>query len=678
MKTKSKREDLNKSNNTNNSTSKDNSTFLENEISIITKKLRKELNIHNKIYKNHKLDLLQATNEYKIENNKFKKISTKINLLEKEVESIHKKITKNEKKKIYSISSVIKFRKLYKQSNLELYKSILNIGLNGPKNNFEFLYIIKESEEEFNYYLEFLEKYYTSLEKENKNEFNRVKKILNNLVNVENLSFPEDKLLFYLNYVIQIIDYKAELKTKSEELLNEKIMKNEINSKMKILEAFIKEKNKLLENANDYIELLKNLIQKYIVYQKKYKNNLISKETLNKKIRKLQSINLKNFDNNNKITNNNFFLKSNIKSTYNGNENDRYTKFIPNKNKNINLKTPNIFASKSQIVSRNISTDYLPEVEGPLTKKNNLEKNEISVNDMFFTMSINKDDLTERENVSENSENDSPVSVINITSRKKNLNDTQLSNKTTIPNKTITNKIPIPEFSINDLNFLDKKTKTKKKDPQIIYRKKMPQIDMNIKNEILMSKTKIKINDLEKASLENDKSLIYNENGSISKDKNNNINFKRNLYFMKKTNKNKKFFINKEKLFNKELSKALDIKKEKLNILNNNVKEIKLSEYKKLNSETLKNCINSCDISLDDIKKSELSNNNIIIQRINNYYGPIYPKNYDDTIRSYKEEVKQKKYLYLKKKKIKKNLYNFRTLEIKNEVNTENCCISCV
>ena len=678
MKTKSKREDLNKSNNTNNSTSKDNSTFLENEISIITKKLRKELNIHNKIYKNHKLDLLQAMNEYKIENNKFKKISTKINLLEKEVESIHKKITKNEKKKIYSISSVIKFRKLYKQSNLELYKSILNIGLNGPKNNFEFLYIIKESEEEFNYYLEFLEKYYTSLEKENKNEFNRVKKILNNLVNVENLSFPEDKLLFYLNYVIQIIDYKAELKTKSEELLNEKIMKNEINSKMKILEAFIKEKNKLLENANDYIELLKNLIQKYIVYQKKYKNNLISKETLNKKIRKLQSINLKNFDNNNKITNNNFFLKSNIKSTYNGNENDRYTKFIPNKNKNMNLKTPNIFASKSQIVSRNISTDYLPEVEGPLTKKNNLEKNEISVNDMLFTMSINKDDLTERENVSENSENDSPVSVINITSRKKNLNDTQLSNKTNIPNKTITNKIPIPEFSINDLNFLDKKTKTRKKDPQIIYHKKMPQIDMNIKNEILMSKTKIKINDLEKASLENDKSLIYNENGSISKDKNNNINFKRNLYFMKKTNKNKKFFINKEKLFNKELSKTLDIKKEKLNILNNNVKEIKLSEYKKLNSETLKNCINSCDISLDDVKKSELSNNNIIIQRINNYYGPIYPKNYDDTIRSYKEEVKQKKYLYLKKKKIKKNLYNFRTLEIKNEVNTENCCISCV
>ena len=675
MKSKPKREDLNKSNNTNNSTNKDNSTFLENEISIITKKLRKELNTHNKIYRNHKLDLLQATNEYKIESYKFKKIGEKINLLEKEVESIHKKITKNEQKKIYSISSVIKFRKLYKQSNLEQYKSILNIGLNGPKNNFKFLYIIKESEEEFNYYLEFLEKYYTSLEKENKIEFNQIKKILNNLVNVENLSFPEDKLLFYLNYVVQIIDYKSELQIKSEELLNEKIIKNEVNSIMKKLEALIKEKNDLMVNSNDYIELLKNLIQKYIGYQKKYKNNLISKETLNKKIRKLQSINLQNF-NNNKITNNNFFLKSNIKSPYI--ENDRYTKFIPNKNKNMSFKTPNIFPSKSQIVSRNISTDYLPEVEGPLTKKNNIENNEMSVNDMFFTLSINKDGSTERENVSDNSGNDSPVSVINITSRKKNLNNTQLSNKTTIPKKTITNKIPIPEFSINDLNFLDKKTKTKMKNSQIIYHKKKPQIEMNMKNGIFESKTKIKIKNLEKASLENDKSLIYNENGSISKDKNDKINFKRNLYFMKKTNKNKKFFINKEKLFNKELSKTLDIKKEKLNILNNNVKETKLSEYKKLNAETLKNCINSCDISLDDVKKSELSNNNIIIQKINNYYGPVYPKNYDDTIRSYKEEVKQNKYLYLKKKKIKKNLYNFRTLEIKNEINTENCCISCV
>ena len=275
MKSKIKREEINKLNNSNNSISKDNKTFLENEISIITKKIRKELNVHNKILQNHKLDILQATNEFKIENNKFKKINTKINLSEKEVESIHKKIAKAKKKKIYSISSVIKFRQLYKPSNLELYKSILNIGLNGPKNNLEFLYIIKKSEEEFSYYLNFLEKYYTNLEKENKNEFNRVKKILNNLINVENLPFPEDKLLFYLNYIMQIIDYKAELENKTEELKNEIIIKNEVNSKMKRLESLIKEKNNLMVNASDYIELLKNIIQNYICYQKKYKNILI-------------------------------------------------------------------------------------------------------------------------------------------------------------------------------------------------------------------------------------------------------------------------------------------------------------------------------------------------------------------------------------------------------------------
>jgi hypothetical protein len=268
MKSKIKREEINKLNNSNNSISKDNKTFLENEISIITKKIRKELNVYNKILQNHKLDILQATNEFKIENNKFKKINTKINLSEKEVESIHKKIAKAKKKEIYSISSVIKFRQLYKPSNLELYKSILNIGLNGPKNNLEFLYIIKKSEEEFSYYLNFLEKYYTNLEKENKNEFNRVKKILNNLINVENLPFPEDKLLFYLNYIMQIIDYKAELENKTEELKNEIIIKNEVNSKMKRLESLIKEKNNLMVNASDYIELLKNIIQNYICYQK--------------------------------------------------------------------------------------------------------------------------------------------------------------------------------------------------------------------------------------------------------------------------------------------------------------------------------------------------------------------------------------------------------------------------
>ena len=675
MKSKIRREELNKLNISNNSTSKDNKTFLENEISIITKKIRKELNVYNKILQNHKLDILQATNEFKIENNKFKKINTKINLSEKEVESIHKKIAKAKKKKIYSISSVIKFRQLYKPSNLELYKSILNIGLNGPKNNLEFLYIIKKSEEEFSYYLNFLEKYYTNLEKENKNEFNRVKKILNNLINVENLPFPEDKLLFYLNYIMQIIDYKAELENKTEELKNEIIIKNEVNSKMKRLESLIKEKNNLMMNENDYIELLKNIIQNYICYQKKYKNNLISKETLNKKIRKLQSINLQDF-NKNKTTNNKFFLKSNIKNNTNGN--NRYSHFIPNKNKNMNLKTPNISSSKSQIVSRNLLTDYLPKVEGPLTKKNNLEKNEVSVNDMFFTLSTNKDDLTERENISENSENDSPVSVINITSRKKNINYEQASNKTTIPIKKMTNKIPISEFSINDLKSLNKNTKTQRKDPNIIYHRKKPKIDMNIKNGILKSKTKIVVNDLEKATLDQDKSLNNNENSSISRDKINKEYFKRNLYFINKSNKNKKFFINKEKLFNKELSKTLDLKKEKLNILDKNEKETNLANYRKLSKETLKNCINSCDISLDNVKKSEVSNNNIIIQKINNYYGPIYPKNYDDTIRSYKEELKQKNYLYLNKKKIKKNHYNFRTLEIKNEVNTENCCISCV
>ena len=92
----------------------------------------------------------------------------------------------------------------------------------------------------------------------------------------------------------------------------------------------------------------------------------------------------------------------------------------------------------------------------------------------------------------------------------------------------------------------------------------------------------------------------------------------------------------------------------------------------------LKHCLDSCDISFDRIGKNEISNNNIIIHKINNYYGPIYPKNFGDTIQSYKEEMKQRKYSYLNRKKEKINEYNFRTLEFKNDIKTENCCISCI
>ena len=118
-----------------NLTNKDTNNSLENEIAIIIKKYKKEINVYNKIYKNHKLDLMQTMNEYEIENNKYKKVTNKISELEKEVELNYKMINKIKKKKIYAVSSILKFKKLYKKENLEQFKSLLNIGLNGPKDD---------------------------------------------------------------------------------------------------------------------------------------------------------------------------------------------------------------------------------------------------------------------------------------------------------------------------------------------------------------------------------------------------------------------------------------------------------------------------------------------------------------------------------------------------------------
>ena len=71
--------------------------------------------------------------------------------------------------------------------------------------------------------------------------------------------------------------------------------------------------------------------------------------------------------------------------------------------------------------------DYLSKIEAPLKKQNNFEKNEISLNEIFFSSSNRDSDVSEKENISQNSDYESPVSTINITSRKKSLTNNQIS-----------------------------------------------------------------------------------------------------------------------------------------------------------------------------------------------------------------------------------------------------------
>lgn len=631
-----------------NLTNKDTNNSLENEIAIIIKKIKKEINVYNKIYKNHKLDLMQTMNEYEIENNKYKKVTNKISELEKEVELNYKMINKIKKKKIYAVSSILKFKKLYKKENLEQFKSLLNIGLNGPKDDYYFLDMIKESDNEFNYYLIFLEKYYKSLKTDNIIEYIQKKNIINISIKKEDLSFPEEKLLFYLSYVIEIIDLEDELNKKTEELKKEEIKKIELNTKIKNLGILKNEQKIFIADANDYIELLKNMIQKYCSYQKKYKNNLISKETFYKKIKKLQSINLQNFQmDNNTSENNNNILNESIKSFFP--RKTRHLIFI-SKRKN-KLFTPSYLESKSQNISRNISTDYLPKVE-PLEKKYIFEKNETSLNDIFFKMSKGDDDISENVNISENSGYESPVSTINITSRKISFTTNPISTKTTIQNNKIKDEIYISDFSINNNNLaiINNNHTLNTKVLNNIYCKKKLNFNLNIKKEIKTSKTKLNINDNTKTIFKRNKLLIDNKNLKLPKKESETINCNKSVYFLKKINRNNQFLIYKNKLFNKNLAKTITVDKIKLNTFHKEMVSKQKME-KAFNNNKLNNYFESCDINHLQKDKTENSVYNKYTKEINGYCkdNNINQKKFSNNNHSSTDDLKQNKYLYYKK-----------------------------
>ena len=645
-----------KSKTNNNSQFKDNNNFIENEISIITKKIRKELNTYNKIYKNHKLDLIQNYNEYELENNKYKKINNRLDILEKEVESIHKKITK------------IKKKKLYKQPFFEQNKSLINIGLTEPKDNYNILDSLKENDEEFIFYLNFLEKYYITLEKNNLTEYIKKKNDINILINDEDLSFPDDKLIYYLSYVFQIIDLENELNQKTKEFKDEELKKIELYSKIRNLETLIKEQKNFIEDAKDYIDLLKSIIQKYLSYQKKYKNNLISKETLYKKIRKLQSINIRNFEKRDKNEDDdNNKMNQSIKTVLP--EKKKYKNFISKRNDK--YTTPNIQESKSQNISRNTLVDYLSNIEEPKKKKNNFEKNEISLNEIFFTMSKDISDDSEKENISQSSEYESPVSTINISSRKKCLTNDQVSNRTTIQNNKIKKQIPVPKFSINDLNYINNKFQIKNNDTHNVYCRKKLNFYYN---EVKKTNTTIKNKGIVNAPLNRNKILINNKTLKLPNQENELKDIKKSFYFSKNFAKdeNNRFSINKNKLFNKDISKTIVMEKPKLNLLGDEDKESRHTHEKDLSKNITKNSIHNSYI--DNNKNNTVNQiiNNNYTYEINNYYGDISKNNCHDSIQTIKDEFKQKKYLYLKKNKIK----FFRNSDIQN--NNENCCVSCI
>ena len=704
-------------------TDKKEKSILQNELSLIIKRKKEELNIQIQKIKIQEIVLDKIKMNHKEEISKLKKTNHQITDIEKELESIENNISKVNKRKSYNISSIINLKHLFKSSsqavllgNSKKYSFLFKLngkwGLN-DKNNIDdvFLDIITDDEDEFYYYLKNLEKYYINLEKENKEEYHKFKSYINEYLENDNSLYPYDKLLFYLNNIIQGIDLSYILKNKYAELNEIESRKNLIMVKIKKLEFIQLNKENLIKEMKNYTELLKDLIHKYSSYQNKYKNNLISKHFLSKQIKEIQEINLQQWNPENKniisfkdsnddvdASNNDINDMNLIKSKINflnfkNKSTNNSAIFNINLNDNLKLHT-SYYESKSMNISRDKSADYFQQIEGPLSKKNSIDKMDTSNEELL--LSLSRSNNSNRENVIENNENESPVSRINITTKMKNSSNVY-KKKLSIKN--------IPNSGIN-FNYL---SSSKKENCQgLLYNKKSNSLtnlseNNNIKDYKTSSSTYRK-NKETKDSLRYDSitsnSKIVNENEFISPKivekvknlKESNIDKKKGLFFIKKVKKNKKFVIDKKKLFNKNFEKLL-----KDSIYNRNKKNEVISKSTKKDESSLSQSNykyyggdnNRININMSKIpgiigykdkydkfsQENTTNTNSKQNDDIKTIYYDAYYKKCNDSIKTIKDEIKKRNYLSINKK-AKKNLV-IKKNEIGNDLKRDDCCISC-
>jgi len=701
-------------------TNKKEKSILQNELSLIIKRKKEELNIQIQKIKIQEIVLDKIKMNHKEEISKLKKSNHQINIIEKEIESIENNISKVNKKKSYNISSIIKLKNLFKSSsqaiifgNPKKYSFLLNLNekwdFNDKKNNNnDFIDIIIDNEDEFYHHLKNLEKYYINLEKENKEEYHKFKSYISEYLDNGNLSYPYDKLLFYLNNIIQGIDLSYILKHKYAELNEIESKKNLIMVKVKKLESNQLSKENLIKEMKNYNELIKDLIHKYSSYQKKYKNNLVSKHFLSKQIKEIQEINLQQWNPENKkiISINNSkddtshndindmnLIKSKINFLIFKNKSTNNSAiFNINLNDNLKLQT-SYYESKSMNISRDKSADYFQQIEGPLCKKNSIDKVD-TFNDELL-LSLSRSNNTNRENVIENNESESLVSRINII--------TKMKNSSNIYKKKLSIK-NIPNSGINT-NYLS----SSKKESQGLYNKKSNSLtnlsENNFIKDYKTSSSSYQKNKETKDSTGCDSitnnSKIANENEFISpsnrvnlNDLNQNCNLdkKKGLFFIKKVKKNKKFVIDKKKLFNRNFEKMIidsiysknkkkeimskSTRNDESSLLQNNFIYYE-SDKSRINISMNKNSgINGCKDKYDKFRQENTTNSNYKQNNdIKTIFYDIYYNKCNDSIKSIKDEIKKRNFLSVNKR-TSKNLV-IRKNEIRTDLKRDDCCISC-
>ena len=667
-----------------NSLYKDKSS-IENKLVRLIKEKRNEINIQLHKFKIQKLMLDKIEKNHKEELSKYKDFNHNINALEKETERIEKDISKVNKKKIYNILTILELKTLFKPSNKNkncLF--LLNPEWVGEKNNCDnYLEMIIQNKNEFYYYLINLEKYYKKLEKENPKEFNNFKTTINRYLENDNLSYPYDKLLFYLQNIIHEIELSYLLKEKYDQLKEMEIKKNLVYGEVIKLESEKNEKENIIKEINNYIDLLKGLMQKFIHYQNQYHNNLISKDILSQKLLNISSVNLQQWNP----------MEENKSSTLDINDNLQQNTSIYNNNEIYFSQRQYDNENNCQIISKTLTIDH------SLINRN-LSSKGIKINTKDNDLiNLLQDSETDKENISENNEKESPISRINNIINKKynsiSVYEKKLSDK--IKNIRILNKKnnfkTITNDNITNINNFNK----------ILYNSKTSS-SSNLKCNIISSnnqnsecRTNLGFNDsIDYNKIPQNMQTINKKNGFISSNKYTNNN--KQLYFIKKIKKNKKFFINKNKLFNQKISTKSSNLKSILNIQNKQSTEILLkdldNERKAATNREKKSSSQSNYIYISENNKNNLDKISIIEDYKNKFlkenelnytkqsedlkyiYNESTNKKCTDSIKAIKDEMRKRNYLSIAKHSTSRGGKN-KNYEIKGNLKRDSCCISC-
>lgn len=145
---------------------KDNNS-IESEISSILGRIKEEINNQNQKLNYQKSALNKIKINLKNEQSKFSEINKDLIIIAKEIENIEVNCSRINKKKLYNMSSIIKLKNMFKSSNIsKKCIFLLNTGFNGEIKNLEYLdLIIDNDNDEFCYYLKYLEKTYKKCKK---------------------------------------------------------------------------------------------------------------------------------------------------------------------------------------------------------------------------------------------------------------------------------------------------------------------------------------------------------------------------------------------------------------------------------------------------------------------------------------------------------------------------------